>query len=390
MAIPHGTDPYERLAGSVPLPARKAAPTGNGCAAVAQIGTESETRQRAPTPPWKGGRHDRDRRTRGRRSGGRAARQAARAARACRARAVPDAHAASRSRCCPRRASSLLEENADRILEEVGIEFHDAPDALELFAGAGATVDGERVRFPRGLCRSLVQATAPADVHAGRAEPRQRRRLRRPRDDLRAGLRLAVRARPRRRPPLRDDRGLPELREARVRVAVDPPLRRHGLRAGRRARQQAALRHGLRAHPLLGQGVHGLGHATRAGARTRSRWRGSSSARDFLEENTVVFSLDQRQLAARLGRVDARRGAGVRRGEPGGDDDAVHPRGRDEPRDGRGVLRADARRVAGRDGVRAARATLARRSCSARSHRRCRCSRARRRSARPSPRSSST
>jgi trimethylamine---corrinoid protein Co-methyltransferase len=56
----------------------------------------------------------------------------------------------------------LLEENADRILEEVGIEFHDAPDALELFAGAGATVDGERVRFPAGLCRSLVQRSAPA------------------------------------------------------------------------------------------------------------------------------------------------------------------------------------------------------------------------------------
>jgi trimethylamine--corrinoid protein Co-methyltransferase len=56
---------------------------------------------------------------------------------------------------------SLLESNADRILEEVGIEFHDVPDALELFADAGATVDGERVRFPHGLCRSLVQATAP-------------------------------------------------------------------------------------------------------------------------------------------------------------------------------------------------------------------------------------
>ena len=58
---------------------------------------------------------------------------------------------------------ALLETNADRILEEVGIEFHDAPDALELFAGAGASVDGQRVRFPKGLCRSLVQATAPPE-----------------------------------------------------------------------------------------------------------------------------------------------------------------------------------------------------------------------------------
>jgi trimethylamine--corrinoid protein Co-methyltransferase len=56
---------------------------------------------------------------------------------------------------------ATLEENAERILSEVGVEFHDAPDALELFAGAGADVDGERVRFPHGLCRSLVQATAP-------------------------------------------------------------------------------------------------------------------------------------------------------------------------------------------------------------------------------------
>jgi len=55
-----------------------------------------------------------------------------------------------------------LEENAERILAEVGIEFHDAPDALELFGGAGAEVQGERVRFPHGLCRSLVQATAPS------------------------------------------------------------------------------------------------------------------------------------------------------------------------------------------------------------------------------------
>ena len=58
--------------------------------------------------------------------------------------------------------SSTIEENADTILEQVGIEFHDAPDALRLFADAGADVDGERVRFPRGICRQLVQATAPA------------------------------------------------------------------------------------------------------------------------------------------------------------------------------------------------------------------------------------
>jgi trimethylamine--corrinoid protein Co-methyltransferase len=61
-----------------------------------------------------------------------------------------------------------IEHNADTILEQVGIEFREAPDALQLFKDAGADVEGERVRFPRGLCRSIVQATAPRefDQHA--------------------------------------------------------------------------------------------------------------------------------------------------------------------------------------------------------------------------------
>ena len=54
----------------------------------------------------------------------------------------------------------LVEHNADTILERVGIEFRD-PEALATLAAAGAEVAGERVRFPRGMARSLVQATAP-------------------------------------------------------------------------------------------------------------------------------------------------------------------------------------------------------------------------------------
>lgn len=54
-----------------------------------------------------------------------------------------------------------IEHNADTILEEIGIDFlHDA-EALDIFRQAGADVQGERVRFPRGMCRSIVQATAP-------------------------------------------------------------------------------------------------------------------------------------------------------------------------------------------------------------------------------------
>jgi trimethylamine---corrinoid protein Co-methyltransferase len=57
---------------------------------------------------------------------------------------------------------SILEENADTILQEVGLEFRGDADALRLFREAGADVQGERVRFPRGMCRQIVQASAPS------------------------------------------------------------------------------------------------------------------------------------------------------------------------------------------------------------------------------------
>ena len=55
----------------------------------------------------------------------------------------------------------LVETNAERVLEEIGIDFKDDPGALELFRDAGATIDGERVRFPQGLCREIIRANAP-------------------------------------------------------------------------------------------------------------------------------------------------------------------------------------------------------------------------------------
>ncbi len=58
---------------------------------------------------------------------------------------------------------ATIEHNADAILERVGIDFREAPDAHKLLAEAGCEVDGERVRFPRGLARQLVQATAPRE-----------------------------------------------------------------------------------------------------------------------------------------------------------------------------------------------------------------------------------
>ncbi len=57
----------------------------------------------------------------------------------------------------------LMEHNADTILEEIGIDFRDDPEALQLFRQAGADVRGERVHFPRGMCRKIVSSSAPRE-----------------------------------------------------------------------------------------------------------------------------------------------------------------------------------------------------------------------------------
>ena len=57
----------------------------------------------------------------------------------------------------------LLEHNADTILEEIGIDFRDDPESLELWKHAGADVKGERVHFPRGMCRTIVRRSAPRE-----------------------------------------------------------------------------------------------------------------------------------------------------------------------------------------------------------------------------------
>ena len=54
-----------------------------------------------------------------------------------------------------------IEARADRVLEEIGVDVRGDPVALELFRKAGADVRGERVRFPAGLCREIIAATAP-------------------------------------------------------------------------------------------------------------------------------------------------------------------------------------------------------------------------------------
>jgi trimethylamine--corrinoid protein Co-methyltransferase len=55
----------------------------------------------------------------------------------------------------------LIEANADRLLEEIGVDVRGDPVSLGLFRAVGADVQGERVRFPTGLCRSIIAASAP-------------------------------------------------------------------------------------------------------------------------------------------------------------------------------------------------------------------------------------
>jgi trimethylamine---corrinoid protein Co-methyltransferase len=95
-----------------------------------------------------------------RRSGGRAARQAARLA--SHAEHIPFlTRTLAPFEVLGEEGLSLIEQNADTILEEVGVEFRNDADALRRFRDAGADIQGERVRFPRGMCRSIVQASAP-------------------------------------------------------------------------------------------------------------------------------------------------------------------------------------------------------------------------------------
>ncbi len=58
-------------------------------------------------------------------------------------------------------ALEIIETNAETVLAEIGVNFTDNPAALARWREAGADVEGERVRLPRGLARKLCE-TAPA------------------------------------------------------------------------------------------------------------------------------------------------------------------------------------------------------------------------------------
>ena len=93
------------------------------------------------------------------RRGGRAARQAERTA-----RAIDSVPFLTRNlapvEVLSEEGLALIEANAETILEQVGIEVLNYPEALQIFSDAGCDVTDTRVRFPKGLARSAL-ATAP-------------------------------------------------------------------------------------------------------------------------------------------------------------------------------------------------------------------------------------
>jgi trimethylamine--corrinoid protein Co-methyltransferase len=95
-----------------------------------------------------------------RRAGGRAARQATRLA--AHTETVPFLTRTLKPvEVLSEEGIELIEHNADTILEEVGLIFRDYPEALSILRDGGADVDGDRVRFPRGMCRQIVSQQAP-------------------------------------------------------------------------------------------------------------------------------------------------------------------------------------------------------------------------------------
>jgi len=60
-------------------------------------------------------------------------------------------------------ALAIIEENADTVLEEIGVAFPTQPEALKRWQEVGAEVREDRVHIPRGLARTLC-ATAPSTI----------------------------------------------------------------------------------------------------------------------------------------------------------------------------------------------------------------------------------
>ena len=123
---------------------------------------------------------------------------------------------------------------------------------------------------------------------------------------------------------------------------------RHGVRTRRCPGQQAAPRHGGCPPAVLGQAVHGRGDRTGAGGRLH--FDGPDRVRCRLHGDPLRHPGQcEREFAARVGRHDERSPQGVRPGQSGLPDFAVHHRRRHGTSDPAGADRASPCRGHDRD-----------------------------------------
>lgn len=103
------------------------------------------------------------------RRGGRAARRTLRENQAANAAAAPYINRKiPLTELCGEDGLATIEANADTVLQEIGIDFKGDPEVLVMWRDAGADVDGERVRFPKGLLRDILKTAPEAYVQHAR------------------------------------------------------------------------------------------------------------------------------------------------------------------------------------------------------------------------------
>ena len=154
-------------------------------------------------------------------------------------------------------------------------------------------------------------------VHPGGPQPRAQRPHRRSQHGVRAHLRLPVRARFRQHAPLQHSRRPARVPQAGASLAVHAPVGRSHLRAGGRRGPEAPPARRVQPAQALGQAVHGSDHGPRAG-RGHRRDGADRVRRRLRREQHRPDRSAELQLAAGVGRDDARRAEGLRGEQPGG------------------------------------------------------------------------
>ena len=64
--------------------------------------------------------------------------------------------------CLSEKTITQIEADADRILEEVGVEFRDDPETLALWDGFGGRIHGQNVRLDGARLRAVIRENAPS------------------------------------------------------------------------------------------------------------------------------------------------------------------------------------------------------------------------------------